>query len=1815
MSDTDGKPEVRMAANSDVGPGDSVSQCGNSVASSTSSSRARRNAAAKRAALLAEASVLREQQELETQQLKLKQQMSQLKLKAQIASAEAEEKVFAEFEEKILYEDHIPCPVDIQTPVVERKSTIQQHDGSVRSTRSPDQDTPQPDQSSPSANGLSAPLQVMVDMMQLPKAELMTFDGDPLQFWEFWRAFQVNVDDTSISDAAKLTRLLHYCRSDARKVIQACSAMSPDEGYARAKVLLQQRFGNRHKVADSWIRKVTHGNIVPPHNGPALRSMADELQVCYETLVAMGHESEMNFQTFLVQIVERLPMYLRYRWIRKTKDIFKNENRQPSMADMVSFVDDAADEENDPVYGPVAWKDKKDRQPQHRQAQGRKPWSQRSSSHSANTDKVISKTNSRRCYLCHEGHTLFGCQRFKQMKPMERVDFAKKAGLCFNCLNKGHMTKDCSLNRLCSVDGCKMKHTKFLHIVRTPQEQKGSPQQTRSVQSSSQSQSESLPEVHLDAQSHATGAGQFKIALPIVPVRVYGPEGNHAVDTFALLDSGSTNSFCTKDLTRRLGVSGRKQTLSLSTLDQANSQLQCTEVSLRVKGQMSNELIDLPSVYTKESINVSCDKILKEDITRWPHLEGLDILHSSSIQKVELLIGQDAPEALAPIEVRRGHDGPYAIRTKLGWTLNGPAGRKELSKPKASANFINSDVCLEEQVHKFWMMEGNDMLEDRGMSINDQKTIRIWEETVTKDQGHYQLAIPFKEQPPDLENNKYMADQRLKSLGRRLEKDRDLHEKYKEGIKDLLDKGYAEEVKDDAPEPVGATWYIPHHPVFHPMKEKMRIVFDCAGKYKGTSLNDAVMQGPDLTNKLIGVLLRFRQAPIALMADIEAMFYQVKVPPAERDSLRFLWWPDGNLQAAPKIYRMCVHLFGGSWSPSVCSYALRQTALDTHEDDSRSEARKAILNNFYVDDCLVSVEDVNTATKLAADLMTLLKEGGFRLTKWVSNTPTVLESIPEDERAKDVKGLDLNLDALPVERALGMTWNVELDCFVYKFSPKIKPMTRRGILSVLSSVYDPVGYASPFTLRAKLILQELTRNRLGWDEEIPLFQMQQWTDWLRDLPNMEEFQVNRCLKPYNFGQVMDYELHHFSDASELSYGAASYLVMKNTEGHTHSSLIFAKSHLAPLKKVTIPRLELTAATLSVRLDVMLRRELEFPISRSVFWTDSTIVLQYVRNEDKRFKTFVANRIATIRENSEPAQWHYVDSASNPADDTTRSMGAEKLKTNTRWLTGPEFICLDERCWPQDPTLSYPIKDDDPEVKAVRGTQAFAIDTEQHNAVDKLLSHFSSWFRLQRAVAWILRCRQYLRSKVQGNTCDVKKPLNTTDMNTAEEAIVRYIQRQAFPNEYKVFQENAESENGKRVLKSSPLSKLDIKFTEKGLMCVGGRLDNAPLKEEMKHPMVLPPKHHVIDLLVRHHHNISGHSGKEYVLSMLRNKYWIVKGRSAVRRVLLDCFTCKRLRANPVDQKMADLPVDRVTPEKPPFSHVGVDCFGPYFVKQGRSQVKRYGCIFTCLVIRAVHIEILHSMETDSFLNALQRFISRRGKPDVIRCDNGTNFVGAERELKEGLQKWNQTKIHDYLLQKGVDWKFNPPSAPHMGGVWERLIRTTKKVLSAVMKQQVLTDEGLSTLLCLVESIINGRPLTVISDDTRDPEPLTPNHLLLLRQSNILPPDVFGSHDLYSRRRWRQVQYLADLFWRRWIREYLPSLQCRQKWLKEKKNLKVGDIVLIVEDLPRNKWLMGRISEAFPGKDQLVRCVKVKHSTGTLTRPVHKVCLLEEVGNV
>ncbi|KAJ8385589.1 hypothetical protein AAFF_G00184510 [Aldrovandia affinis] len=487
--------------------------------------------------------------------------------------------------------------------------------------------------------------------------------------------------------------------------------------------------------------------------------------------------------------------------------------------------------------------------------------------------------------------------------------------------------------------------------------------------------------------------------------------------------------------------------------------------------------------------------------------------------------------------------------------------------------------------------------------------------------------------------------------------------------------------------------------------------------------------------------MRFREEPVAMMADIESMFYQVWVPDKDADLLRFLWCPEGDLSQPIEEYRMAVHLFGATSSPSCASYALRRTA-----EDGRSktipEVVDTVLRNFYVDDCLKSLSSEDHAVALARDLRALCSSGGFRLTKWVSNSRVVLSSIPEEERATEVKDLDLSHNQLPMERALGIQWCTESDTFQFKMQPQDKPVTRQGILSVVSSIYDPLGFLPPFVLPVKLLLRDLCREKRGWDEEIRDGRAQIWRKWLADLEQLSSFHVERSIKPTGFGPTKTAQLHHFSDASENGYGTVTYILLTNTQGKKHISFLMGKSRVAPLKQVTIPRMELMAAVVAVKVDKMMKQELQVPLERSIFWTDSTTVLKYIENETARFKTFVANRISIIREATTPTQWRYVNTSVNPADRASRGLKAENVNQSETWIQGPSFLMKDESEWPERPDQSSHVQEDDVEIKRAAVVSLIATD-ENIATVNKLIDHYSSWHQLKKAVGWFLQLKKLL----------------------------------------------------------------------------------------------------------------------------------------------------------------------------------------------------------------------------------------------------------------------------------------------------------------------------------------------------------------------------------------------------------------------------------------------------------------------------------------
>ncbi|XP_043217631.1 uncharacterized protein LOC122379454 [Amphibalanus amphitrite] len=854
---------------------------------------------------------------------------------------------------------------------------------------------------------------------------------------------QGRIGDKHISDHDKLFYLQQYTEGQPHEIVRGCLLMSPDVGYREARRLLQKRYGNEENISAAHIEKLLVWPNIKADNIESLQSFAVAMMVCDSVMKNMPVGlRETDHPRTLRKIVEKLPFHIHDRWRRLADAAMEHEQRRVTFSDLVEFVDREARIAANPLYG------------------RQKMEASRSNSTAKESQRTRTKYGlatsvqvRNQCIYCKKTHALEDCETLRLRKPDERKKFIQEKGLCFGCLKSGHLARGCQQRSTCKI--CGRRHVTLLHQdgnfkvpsqtpQRSPDEDHARDKGETNVKSSDRPQ----------PQLVKTGCvNQGNTGLAVVPVVVRS--GGRSVTTHALLDSGSTACFCQESLLEKLGLQDKNRTqLCLTTVCENRIKIDSQVVhGLEVADLGGRHVLQLPAVYSLEKVPVDDSDIPRqEDVSRWPYLRDVRLPRVDA--PVELMLGNNVPLAMEPWEVIHSQEGgPFATRTLLGWVINGPVRHTERSTVTANRVQVEEEG-IPELIDKLYNAEFSEKLSDdtRSASVEDEKWLQRVEDSIELRDGHYEVALPLKTAEVRLPSNRTMALRRLASLKKKLTENTKFKEDYVTFMENMLQENFAEEVSDESLNRTdGRVWYIPHHGVYHPHKaDKIRVVFDCAAKYGDVSLNDVLLQGPDLTSSLLGVLLRFRTEPFAFMADVRAMFYQVRVPPMDRDLLRFLWWPEGDVSVKPKDYRMNVHIFGAASSPSCSNFALQQTARD-NQDDFSAEALATVRRNFYVDDCLRSAPTVEEARSLALEVKTLCSRGGFELTKYVSNKEEALNEIPSTDRAERVteKGLDL-VEGASVKKALGVKWNLGRDTlgFCVNDLDKQKPAANLGALSL-----------------------------------------------------------------------------------------------------------------------------------------------------------------------------------------------------------------------------------------------------------------------------------------------------------------------------------------------------------------------------------------------------------------------------------------------------------------------------------------------------------------------------------------------------------------------------------------------------------------------------------------------------------------------------------------------------------------------------------------------------------------------------------------------
>lgn len=1622
--------------------------------------------------------------------------------------------------------------------------------------------------------------QAVYRLHNLPAVEPTVFTGDSLQYIKWKLSFQTLIESRGLSAAERMFYLQRYLGGNALKAVENFFYSTTEESYQSAWNLLNERYGHPFVIQEAFRQKLANWPRIKYKNSTDLQGLADYLRACQDAMSHIDGLAILNDCKENQRIVSKLPDDVASRWNREVTYTLERGGSYPSFAKFVQFVTTEAKIACNPITSFSALKSN-DRD----SSTGNHSNEVKAKSISLVTASDKSQDSSRVCFYCKEPtHFLNKCSELLNLPLEDRKAFVMREKLCFGCLKPSHQSKDCPKKHTCQI--CKKPHPTLLHNNRNFRlGEKEKESQTR--ESSTKARSF---KVNSTVGSHTS---------MIVPVWISANENsNKEVLTYAMLDNQSDSTFVLEDLVNSVKLDSTPVKLKLTTMTSKSEEVTTKAVSnLVIRGMNSNKRLKIPVSYTKDYIPADIVQIpTSSTALNWNHLADIvDEIPVLQDCKIGLLVGNNCPQALIPRDTRTGHDDePYGVKTDLGWSIVGG----DNSSTEVLCNRIH--VVEQPQLNPRDVINvlqadfKDTQVGEKTVSQEDLRFIEIMKNNIEQgEDGHYVMPLPFKKEMPQMPENKKQALARLNFLKRKFISNPKYFNDYKAFMDEIMDRGdveLASEASENA-------WYIPHHGVYHPKKpNKIRVVFDCSATYERVSLNQLLLTGPDLINSLTGVLCRFRQHPVAFMCDIKKMFHQFLVDRKHRDYLRFLWWENGDPNNKILEYRMKVHLFGAASSPGCANFALKHHAK-VHEK-LFPEAARFIEEDFYVDDGLHSCETQEQAITLIEDTRNLCQRGGLFLHKFLSNNANIAKLVNQSETNTSEKVKDINLCEESVDRALGIQWQTESDVFIFTSQPvKIDVPTRRSILSTVAGIYDPLGFISPFVLEGKSILQEMCKAGTSWDDPLPSVLQSRWESWNSDCSNLQNIKIPRCYRPSDM-EVERYELHHFSDGSTSGYGQCSYLriIGKND---VHCTLIASKSRVAPTKITTIPRLELTAACVSAQMSNTLRSELTLPISKEYFWTDSKIVLSYINNDAKRFQVFVANRITQIRQLTDPKQWYYIPTNENPADHASRGMTVHRL-LRSNWYDGPKFLW--DKTWNVTNEKDWPLTVGDPEVKKIK-TLKTSVSTKPNFKITEYLERVSSWSKAVSVVAWIRRISNGIRLG--------KKPLSNEERQEASNYILMSLQRNEFSEDIEALR------NGCNVRSTSPLNSLDPLLDDSSIVRVGGRLSKSDIAYNTKHPVILPNKSHITDLLVRHYHEEVKHQGRGITQNEVRsNGFWIISGSRTVQNIIKRCVTCRKLRRPTEEQKMANLPDDRTEPSAP-FSFCGMDCFGPYIIKKGRQEIKRYGLIITCLCCRGIHIEMLDDMSTDALINALRCFIAIRGHVRQIRCDQGSNFIGAKNEFEAAGKP---AKLEQFLSEKQCEFLLNSPSSSHAGGVWERQIRTVRSILDAtiLLSNGRLDDASLRTFFYEAMSIVNSRPLTVDSINDQDaPEPLTPNHLITMKSKVALPPPgQFVKEDLYITKRWRRVQYLTEVFWGRWRKEYLLSLNKRAKWNQPRRNMKVGDIVLLKdENIPRSVWPLGIITQTLPSADGLVRKVKVKISNkSVLERPIQRVVLLVESNN-
>ncbi|UYV74106.1 hypothetical protein LAZ67_11002128 [Cordylochernes scorpioides] len=1584
--------------------------------------------------------------------------------------------------------------------------------------------------------------------IRLPKVELPKYKGNLEDWLSWWGQFSKINDDETLGDVDKFHYLLQAVVEGSRAQRLVCSYPITEDNYPKVVQALKDRFGDKNLLIEHYIRRLlklvvsnARKEILP------LDEIYDDLTAHLKNLESLGVNTEMA-GVFLYPLVESsLPLDIIQVWQRNPavgygikEEGAENGDKSDASGRLQALMDFLRDE----VKGAerMAFAEENFEGNSSMRATGSQLRTPRKTP--PTVSNLFGSAFKRKCIFCQrDNHLSSECFVASRLTPSERDQRIKEAKVCFKCLKGNHLKRECRADIKCR--NCEKDHLDiFCNKIALKQGGNNSFKgETSKVVNEGNA---TCTGVNMSARTCAND-----ILLMTSVAKLKGAKETKEVKV--LFDTGSHYSYIKRSIVEKLGLNKIGEISLEKSLFGGGNMKEALHGKYVLKlGSLTNKIdVDIVALDQPEI----CARI--PPIPRGRLLYKLKrkriYIHPSNFrnEEIDILIGSDYFGQLLTGKVVFLGEDLTAVETKLGWTLMGqsPVVGKE-DKVQIALNMLVARNNLKD-LWELDILGIQDPIEVVSKKKRETELKEHFIKNMKRDEDQrYSVALPWKCERNNIPSNLEIAQRRLEACTTKLRKEKMVIE-YSTILQEWEREGLIERIEENRPQKKGH--YLPHRPVFKAESRTtpLRPVFDASCRsYNGLSLNDYLEKGPNLLEKIPEIVIRFREKGIGVLADIRKAFQMITVQLQDQDFLRFLWW-DQTDPMKLTVFRHKRVVFGLNCSPFILG-----AVIDHHLNSVQgpaAEIAKTMARSFYMDNLVTSLssqEEVQQFQNTAVNIMEMAK---MDLREWEFNLPV--------SNSKEEKGT--------TTKVLGLVWDkVEdvLNCDVSIEKDLSRRLTKRIILSKIQQVFDPLGVYSPIFLPPKLLLQRSWELKIGWDSQLPEDMDREFRTWYSQIGLLSQIKIPRHIW---FDQTNKNEIHVFCDASKSADAAVAYM-RSEVQGGVHLSLLWSKSRLAPTKRVTIPRLELLACVLGARLVKSISTALtnSCPVT---LWTDSSTVMAWLKRKNE-WNVFVRNRVQEIRDTVNNENWKFVYGKFNPADLPSRGCSIVQF-VSTNWWEGPEWLKGEKESWPSfEPTI-----DEEEIVKEKRKT------LQAHTT---LIVEANRWFLDRRSkyslniriMAWVLRFFDNARRipTERGN-------LKVIELERAERKLLKLVQQETFPGKQA-------PKNGLKTIKSV-----------EGLWCVETKLLHGQDSEVFKRPILLPRNHPLVEQMVREIHQQNGHGGAQFILSQLREKFWIIGGRRLIKQIIGKCVICRRHNQKPIQTPGAALPTNRIGLGKP-FEVTGVDLLGPLYLKGGS---KVWVALFTCAVYRAVHLEIVRTLEANTFLLALKRFICRRGRPGKIYSDNGTNFS----KTNELLKRLDWGEIERESSVKRIQWIFIHPSAPWWGGFWERLVRVVKSLLVRKLGFSKLNYVQLETALCEVESIINNRALSYISEDDQDLIPLTPQMFLQTNANNEFPELEKIRVNSFTRK-YKILSKLNEELKQRFRKEYLGVLIQRAE-NKRELCIKEGDLVLIGQDNTKIiLWPVGKIIKLYLGKDGVNRVARVKTSTGEWLRPVQRLFPLE-----